>query len=89
MSSHEKSNIKNLTLGQLFDNYAQMVNIMAAIAHHVPETTIGMAAGSTYGGRNIGDSMQAIAGAFGFVASQFRFIGKSILNYGRIPQKER
>jgi hypothetical protein len=65
----EKEHLAKLASAQRLQSIGQGYDIAASIGHLIPDTTVGVPGGTTFGGSNIGSALRAYGGVFSFLAS--------------------
>lgn len=69
MNVNEKLHLTKLVSAQILQSIGQGYDIAASIGHLIPDTTVSVTGGTTFGGSNIGSALRAYGGVYSFLAS--------------------
>ena len=69
MNDSEKLHLAKLSSAQILQSIGQGYDIAASIGHLIPDTTVSVTGGTTFGGSNIGSALRAYGGVYSFLAS--------------------
>ncbi|MFT5171717.1 MAG: hypothetical protein ACI9BD_001495, partial [Candidatus Marinamargulisbacteria bacterium] len=75
ITAHEQAQLENMANAEIFQGLSSSTDILGGVLQLLPETTIGLGAGVTFGGRNLGGG-SAAAGSY------FRMLGSIENNRG-------
>jgi Tc toxin complex TcA C-terminal TcB-binding domain/Neuraminidase-like domain/Salmonella virulence plasmid 28.1kDa A protein len=89
MNIYEKVYFASIPIGMIYQNLQMEAQMVAAVSHLVPESTIGpFSVGVTFGGANIGDAATISAGILGVQANVVNTIGVLANTYGSFKRRE-